>query len=120
MAQEKPLIWMGSSKRDLKEMSEDVQDSIGFVLGLVQEGKHHAAIKPLTGKEFAGVHEIRANVDKDTYRAVYVLNLGEHIFMLHVFQKKSKKGISTPKQDMDIIRNRLKQAKALAKELDHE
>lgn len=120
MAIEKTIIWMGSSKRDLKEMHQDVQDAIGFALGQVQQGRFHASVKPLTGKEFAGVQEIRANIDKETYRAVYVLNLGDRIFMLHIFQKKSKKGTTTPKQDMDIIRSRLKQAKALAKELDNE
>ena len=120
MPDEKPVIWMGSTKKDLKDMYDDVQDAIGFVLGRVQEGHHHQSIKSLTGKEFSGVSEIRANVDKDTYRAVYVLNIGDRIFMLHVFKKKSKKGIETPKQDMDIIRNRLKQARILAKELDDE
>ena len=117
MTTEKPVIWMGSSKRDLMAMPEGVQDSIGFILGQVQAGHYHVAIKPLTGKDLQGIHEIRSDFNKDTYRAVYVLNLGKHIFVLHVFQKKSKQGIATPKQDMDKIRERLKQAKILAKEL---
>jgi phage-related protein len=114
MSNEKTIIWMGSSLKDLRAMSGDVQDAIGFVLGLVQQGKSHTSIKPLTG--LPGVQEIRADVGSDTYRAVFVVNLGDAIYLLHVFQKKSKRGIETPKPDMDLIRSRLKQAKELASE----
>jgi phage-related protein len=111
---EKPIIWLGSTLKDLRAMSEDVQDAIGFALGRVQQGKFHNSIKPLKG--LPGVQEIRADVDSDTYRAVYAINLGDAIYMLHVFKKKSKKGIETPKPDMDMIRARLKQARELADE----
>ncbi len=114
MPNEKTIIWMGSSRKDLRAMSADVQDAIGFVLGLVQQGKFHKSIKPLTG--LPGVQEIRADVDSDTYRAVYAVNLGDAIYLLHVFQKKSKRGSETPKPDMDVIRSRLKRAKELASE----
>lgn len=114
MPQEKTIIWMGSSRKDLRAMSSDVQDAIGFVLGLVQQGKSHASIKSLKG--LPEVQEIRADVDSGTYRAVYAVNLGDAIYILHVFQKKSKRGIETPKPDMDAIRSRLKQAKELASE----
>lgn len=117
---EKTVIWLGSSKRDLKSMHSDVQDSIGFILDRVQKGKYHHAVKALKGRNLAGVYEIRANVDKNTYRAVYAINLGDYIFMLHVFQKKSKKGIATPQEDIEVIHQRLKQAKILAKELNYE
>ena len=120
MPKDKLVIWMGSSKKDLIAMSDSVQDAIGFVLDRVQKEKAHSDIKPLSGKDLAGVYEIRVNVDKDTYRAVYALNLGNRIFVLHVFKKKSKKGIATPKPDMDVIRSRLKDARELAKELGSE
>ncbi len=94
--------------------------SRGYVLYLVQNGDSDSSIKPLTGKDLGGVYEIRTDYKSDTYRAVYVLNLGDRIFMLHVFQKKSKRGSETPKPDMDKIRSRLKEAKVLAKELDDE
>ena len=96
-------------------MAEEVQSETGFVLYRVQRGKHHKQIKSLKG--FSGVYEIRIDFDKDTYRTVYVLNLGDKIYVLHVFEKKSKKGISTPKQELDIIRTRLKRAQ---KEADDE
>ena len=111
---ERTIIWMGSSRKDLRAMSGDVQDAVGFLLGLAQQGKTHTSIKPLKG--LPGVQELRADVDSDTYRAVYAVNLGDAIYMLHVFQKKSKRGIETPKPDMDTIRGRLKQAKELASE----
>ncbi len=120
MVNEKLVIWMGTSKKDLKAMPDDVQDAIGFVLDRVQKEKPHPKIKPLSGKDLGGVYEIRSDHDTDTYRAVYVINLGGRVFMLHVFKKKSKKGIETPKPDMNVIKTRLKQAKELAKELDDE
>lgn len=95
-------------------MSEDVKDVIGFILGRVQQGKTHTSIKSLKG--LSGVYEIRADVDSDTYRAVYVLNLGDTIYMLHVFKKKSKRGSEIPKPDMELIQARLKQARELADE----
>ncbi len=107
---EKPIIWLGSTLKDLRAMSDDVQD----VLGRVQQGQFHNSVKPLKG--LSGVQEIRADVDSDTYRAVYAINLGNAIYMLHVFKKKSKKGIETPKPDMETIHARLKQAKELADE----
>jgi phage-related protein len=111
---EKPIIWLGSTLKDLRAMSENVQDAIGFDLGRVQQGQFHSSIKPLKG--LPGVQEIRADVDSDTYRAVYVMNLGDFIYMLHVFKKKSKQGSETPEPDMDVINARLKQAKELANE----
>lgn len=118
--QEKPLIWIGSSRKELSKLPEDVRREIGYVLHLVQHGESDSSIKSLTGKDLGGVYEIRTDYDSDTYRAVYVVNLEDRIFMLHVFQKKSKKGSETTKSDMDKIRSRLKQAKTLAKELDDE
>ena len=114
MADGKTVISLGSFLKDLRAMSEDVQDVIGFALDRVQRGKPHPGIKPLRG--LPGVQEIRADVDTDTYRAVYTVNLGDVIYMLHVFQKKSKRGAETPKPDMDLIRARLKKAQEDANE----
>lgn len=119
MKDEIEVIWMGSSKKDIRTLPEEVQDEIGHVLGLVQNGLFDKNIKPLKGLG-SSVYEIRSDFDRDTYRAVYVLNLGTKIYMLHVFKKKSKHGIATPKPDMDMIRTRLKQAIILSKELGHD
>jgi phage-related protein len=111
---EKPVVWLGSTLKDLRAMSENVQDAIGFALNRVQQGQFHSSIKPLKG--LTGVQEIRADIDSDTYRAVYAIHLGNAIYMLHIFKKKSKKGIETPKPDLETIRTRLKHAKELADE----
>ena len=114
--QEKEIVWVGSSYDDLLSLPRKVIRDMGHALSGVQLGEFPHNAKPLKG--FSGVQEIRVNFDKDTYRAVYAVNLGDRVFILHVFQKKSKKGSETPKQDMDLIRSRLQRARELAKELD--
>lgn len=106
----KRIILGRLSKGDLKEMPKAVQQEIGFSLHRVQEGKMPQNTKPL--KEIgAGVMQIVSDYNKNTYRAVYVIKLGEEIYVLHAFQKKSKTGIKTPKQEIDLIKKRLAIAK---------
>ena len=107
--EEKGIIWVGSSLEDLLSLPRKVVRDIGFALSGVQLGELPYNAKPL--KSLSGVQEIRVNFDNDTYRAVYVVNLGKKIYVLHVFQKKSKKGSETPKQVMETIRARLKRAR---------
>lgn len=114
----KSIIWVSTSLEDLKELPSEPVKAIGKSLLAVQDGDFPSNAKSLTG--LGGVYEIRTNFDKNTYRAVYAVNLGDFIFVLHAFQKKSKKGIATPKPDMDKIRKRLKRAKEIAKELKEE
>ena|SRR5579862_3753157 len=106
----KKLSWMGSSKDDLKSMPSAVQREIGFSLHQTQEGKTPLNSKPLTGIGH-GVMEIVSDHNKNTYRAVYIAKLGDDIYVLHSFQKKSKTGIKTPKQELDLIKQRLALAK---------
>lgn len=111
---EKKVVWIGSSLNDLKDLPEEVQDEIGYVLSGVQHGEYDSSIRPL--KSFSGVYEIRTDFDRDTYRAVYVVNLADVIYVLHVFKKKSKQGIETPKQELSLIRARLARAQEDAHE----
>lgn len=108
----KPVVWVGDSKRRLLEFPREVQRNIGFALEIAQGRETHFSAKPLRG--FSGVYEIVNNYDRDTYRAVYVVNLGDLVYVLHCFQKKSKGGIKTPKREIDLIRDRLNWAKELA------
>ena len=117
--QQKPLIWIGGSKRDLMTLPFDVRKFFGHALDFAQRGDQHDAAKPLKGFGGAGVLEIVEDDAGSTYRAVYTVKFAEVVFVLHCFQKKSKRGIATPKEDMDIIRARLKVAEALVKELRH-
>ena len=84
---------------------------------LAQAGDRHDAAKVLKGFGGAGVLEVVEDDVGGTYRAVYTVKFAEAVFVLHCFQKKSKRGIATPKEDMDIIHARLKLAEAFAKEL---
>ena len=107
----KPVKWISSSCDDLRRFPEEVQQVMGFALYLAQLGKKHPDAKPLKGFKGSGVLEIVENLDGDTYRAVYTVKFAEIVYVLHAFQKKSKHGIATPKQDIDLIESRLKRAK---------
>jgi len=98
----------------------DVRRLFGYALSLAQAGDQHDAAKVLKGFGSAGVLEVVEDDAGGTYRAVYTVKFAEAVFVLHCFQKKSKRGIATPKKDMDIIRARLKVADTLAKELRNE
>ncbi len=111
----KLLLWVGSSKKDLLAMPDDVVDVFGFALHLAQTGKKHAQAKPLKGFGGASVLEVVEDHMGDTYRAVYTVKIADAVYVLHCFQKKSKQGIETPKHDLDLIRERLKAAQAHAK-----
>jgi phage-related protein len=116
-AELKPLGWIASTKKDLLTMPEKVIGTFGYALHLAQTGKKHDQAKPLHGFGSAGVLEIVEDWRGNTYRAVYTVRFAASVFVLHVFQKKSKSGIATPKPDMDLIKDRLKIAEQTAKEL---
>jgi phage-related protein len=115
--QEKPLKWIGSSYKDLMDLPAKVRQFFGFALSLAQAGDRHDATKVIKGFGGTGVLEVLEDDAGGTYRAVYTVKFAEAVFVLHCFQKKSKRGIATPKEDMDIIHARLKIAEAFAKEL---
>ena len=110
---DKQLFWIGDSLERIREFPEEVKDDIGFVLREVQQGRKPASAKPLKGFKGAGVLEIIEDYRSDTYRAVYTVKFTEIVYVLHCFQKKSKKGIKTPKEELDVIENRLKRLKAM-------
>ncbi len=114
---EKPLEWIGSSHKDLMALPAEVRRLFGFALSLAQAGDRHDAAKVLTGFGGAGMLEVVEDDVGGTYRAVYTVKFAEAVFVLHCFQKKSKRGIATPKEDMDIINARLKTAEAYVKGL---
>lgn len=107
----KPVKWVGSVKRDLDAMPEDVKDVFGHAIDLAQAGGKHPDAKALTGFGSAGVLEVVEDHQGDTYRAVYTVRFAGWVYVLHCFQKKSKSGVQTPKKDMDLIHTRLKAAK---------
>jgi phage-related protein len=113
----KPVIWVGSSRKDLLDFPDPVQGAIGYALFVAQCGGKHRDAKTLQGFGGAGVVEIVKDLRGDTFRAVYTLRVAQAVFVLHVFQKKSKSGIETPKREMDLIRQRLREAEEIAVEM---
>ncbi len=108
---------MGSSKKDLLSLPEEVIDIFGYALYLAQIGKKHAQAKPLKGFGSAGVLELVEDWQRSTYRAVYTVRFACGVFVLHVFQKKAKRGVATPEADMNLIRERWKAAEKAAKDV---
>src|SRR5215813_14707048 len=106
----KPVIWIGLSRKDLRAMPQQVRRDIGQALYTAQQGETDPSAKPLKGFGGSRVMEIVERHRTDTYRAVYTAHFAEAIYVLHVFQKKSKHGIAMPKPDMDLIRRRYAEA----------
>jgi phage-related protein len=117
---EKPLIWIASSYKDLMELPNEIKRGFGYALSLAQSGLRHPSTKILRGFGGSGVIEVIETDEGGTYRAIYTVKFEAAVFVLHCFQKKSKKGIATPKEDMDLVNARLKMAAKIAKELEHE
>lgn len=109
-AAKKPCEFIGSSKEDLSAMPDDVKEVMGFAIFLAQCGEKHASVKPLKGFGGAGVLEVVENFDGDAYRAVYTVKFARVVYVLHAFQKKSKRGRATPQYDVALIKQRLKTA----------
>ncbi|MFN3430056.1 MAG: type II toxin-antitoxin system RelE/ParE family toxin [Candidatus Sericytochromatia bacterium] len=116
-APRKPLIWVESAKKDLMAFPPDVQDVMGRALLDAQYGGKHPDAKPLTGFGGAGVLEAVDDFDGDTYRTVYTVKLEGVVYVLHAFQKKSKTGRETPKQEIDKVKARLKRAEDIHRDL---
>jgi phage-related protein len=112
----KPLIWIASSLDDLKEFPVQVRSFMGYALYVAQCGLKHDQAKPLKGFGGAGVLEVVRHYDGDTYRAVYTVRLAGRVYVLHAFQKKSKRGIATPQMLVRSIKTRLKRAEELQAE----
>ena len=109
-ASPKPLTWVGSSKRDYLRFPEQVQDDMGYALYIAQMGERSKSAKPLKGFKGAGVLELVEDHAGNAYRAVYTVSFAERVYVLHAFQKKSKKGIATPKSEIRLVEQRLRAA----------
>ena len=107
--------WVGDSREQLQKFPSQVRKDIGHALYLVQTGQTPPSSKPMRGLE-SGVFEIVDDYDTNAYRAVYTVKIGRSLYVLHAFQKKSKRGIATPKKEIDQIKRRLRRAKELAKQ----
>lgn len=116
----KAIVWIASSKRDLKALPEVLQRSIGFALWRAQVGKRHEHAKVLKGFGDAGVLEVVEDYEGDTYRPVYTVRYPEAVYVIHVFQKKSHRGRKTPRAHRALIEKRLRAAAECHKESSQE
>jgi phage-related protein len=106
----KPLIWRGTSKRDFGRFPEGAQRDMGYALFLAQMGERHPTrSRVLRGFEGAAVVEVRENHDGNAYRAIYTVRYADAVYVLHAFQKKSKRGAETPKSEMLVVEKRLRE-----------
>jgi phage-related protein len=111
----KPVIWMGSSRTDCRRLPDEVRARIGHALYLAQRGGKHRDAKPLKGFGSARVLEVVVDYSADTFRCIYTVRSADSLYVLHVFQKKSKTGRETPKTEIDLIMRRLRDAERLAR-----
>lgn len=109
----KGLEWIGTSRKDMQALPLPVRRTFGYALYAAQLGERPPEAKPLKGFGGAGVLEVIEDYRGDTYRAVYTVQFAGTVYVLHVFQKKAKHGIGTPKQELDLIKERLKRAESL-------
>ena len=111
----KPVTWVGTSLKDLRAFPEAEQDLVGYALYVAQRGGKHQDTKVLTGFGGAGVLEVIRDHRGDTFRAVYSLRYAGTVYVLHAFQKKSKTGRETPRRDIELIKQRLREAEQIAR-----
>ncbi len=113
----RPLIWIGSSRKDFRDFPEEVKSEMGYALFVAQTGGRHRRAKTFKGAGDAGVVEVLDDHRGDTFRTIYTVRFASAVYVLHAFQKKSKSGIATPKPDIQLITQRLRDAEQLHKEL---
>src|SRR6188768_1404414 len=107
----KPVRWVSSSKDDLSTFPNDVKTRVGGALWDAQIGLKSPAAKPLKGFGDAGVLEVVVDFDGSTFRTVYTVRFAKDVYVLHAFQKKSKRAVATPKSDLDLVSTRLARAR---------
>jgi len=112
----KPAVWVGSSRKDLRAFPRQVRSDIGQAIYAAQMGETDPAAKPLKGFGGTRVMEIVDRHNSNTYRAVYTAQFSGVIYVLHAFQKKSKRGIATPRTDIELVRRRLAEAGQMHRE----
>jgi phage-related protein len=112
----KSLVWVGSSRKDFRAFPDEVKSEMGYALFVAQSGGRHRKVKIFKGMGDAGVLEIIEDHRGDTFRTLYTVRFESAVYVLHAFQKKSKKGIATPKTEIHLIEQRLRDAERLHKE----
>jgi len=114
MRDTRPISWLRGARKDFEDFPQGAQIEMARALTILAEGQIPDIAKPLTDLG-SGVMELALRYRGDAFRVVYALQIGDDIWVIHVFQKKSKSGIKTPKQEIDLIRERLKRLREILK-----
>jgi phage-related protein len=109
----KEVFWVGSARKAVKSFPEEVRAVFGYAIYLAQLGEKHLRAIPLKGFSGAGVLEVVEDFQTDAYRCVYTIRYGDRVYVLHAFQKKSKRGIATPRLEMDVVESRLREVRRI-------
>ena len=110
MRDTRPISWIKAARRDFEAFPDDVQSDMLSALTIAAEGGKSDKTKPFKGVD-GGVFEIALRHRGDAFRVIYAIKIGDDIWIIHAFQKKSKTGIKTPQMEIDLIRDRLKRLK---------
>lgn len=106
------ISWIKAARKDFEAFPARAIDRALDALTIVADSGTPDVAKPLTGLG-AGVWELAIKERGDAYRVVYALQLGDDVWVVHAFQKKSTKGISTPRHEIDVVRDRIKRLKEM-------
>jgi len=112
-APRKKVVWVGSCRADLAAFPPVARRTLGYALNAAQLGGRHPDAVPLKGYGGAGVLEVVKDHDRRTFRLMYTVRLGDRVYALHAFQKKSTRGIKTPQRELDMVRRRLREAEEI-------
>ena len=116
----KSLVWVGASRKDFRAFPEEVKADMGYALFVAQCGGKHRKAKSFKGTGDAGVVEVVEDHRGDAFRTLYTVRFASAVYVLHAFQKKSKKGVATSRADIRLIEQRLREAERLHKESGHD
>jgi phage-related protein len=110
----RPIRWMKAARKDFEDFPQGARDDLLDALTAVADGGHPSIAKPLTGLG-SGVMELALRHRGDAFRVVYALQIGADVWVVHAFQKKSKSGSATPRQEIDLVRERLTRLREILK-----
>lgn len=110
----RPISWIKAALREFEKFPSEVRNTCLTALTIAAEGGKADIAKPMQGLG-SGVFEIALPFRGDAFRAVYALQLGDDLWVVHAFQKKSIRGIKTPKHEVDLIKDRLKRLREMLK-----
>ncbi|HEX5226981.1 MAG TPA: type II toxin-antitoxin system RelE/ParE family toxin [Bryobacteraceae bacterium] len=110
----RPVSWLKAALNDFEKFPEVARTIFLTAITIAAEGGKSDIAKPMQGMG-SGVFEIALPFKGDAFRVVYAMQIAEELWVMHAFQKKSTKGIKTPRHEIELIKDRLKRLKEMLK-----